>query len=155
GACQMNARAWKLIPLLITMSCGGDVVRLGTTAPNDGGAEENTGVDGGSGDDDAGPVVACQPNAGPSIGLTLTNLEYDNTVRDLVGYPGSASADFMLVEGTPEFDFKREVASPISPARLAQYAKAAAGIAAFVVNRGVNLVLPCDPQTIGEELCLK
>src|SRR5260221_930665 len=102
---------------------------------------------------DAGMAPACALNAGQSVPLAMTNFEYDNTVRDLLGDTSAIATTFApdpLVAG-----FRAESAT-LSMSRTSQYVSAASNLA---VNATAPLLqghldlLPCNPATDGEDAC--
>jgi hypothetical protein len=96
-----------------------------------------------------GGMGACKPNAGPSEPLSLTNLEYDNTVRDLLGDTSAPSVEFP--KDPIENGFRKET-SPPDTHRLSHYAKTASDVAGRAVSQ-LSTLLPCDPQVVGETAC--
>lgn len=89
------------------------------------GAAGTTGAAGGGGPGGGGQGgdIAILPDPGRQPPHHLNNLEYDNTVRDLLGVPGIARATF-LADEQGEFDNDAE-AFTINDARYEQYANAA------------------------------
>ncbi len=116
---------------------GGDGADDGASSPVDGDGSataDDDGVDddGDSGDD--GPDASCET---PQVGATplrrLTRVEYDNTVRDLLGdTTRPAHAGFSPDEESG--GFAANSVAPISAARLDQYVDAAESLAATAVE---------------------
>jgi len=90
-----------------------------------------------------------QISVGPSAPLELTNPEYDRTVRDLLGDTSSPSEEFP--DDTTDIGFRRDPANS-DPTRVAHYTKAAGDIADAAIGR-LDAILPCSPQTSGEDAC--
>jgi hypothetical protein len=103
------------------------------------------------GDDDGEPAASCET---PEVGVTslrrLTRQQYENTVRDLLGYTGEAAIGFAPDERVGPF--LSNIGAPITEVQVEQYMDAAEDIAAWSVA-DVGAILPCDPAVIGEDEC--
>ncbi|HKQ68395.1 MAG TPA: DUF1592 domain-containing protein [Polyangiaceae bacterium] len=106
-------------------------------------------------DGPAMPALVCVPNSGPdagkSVALALTNIEYDRTVRDLLGEPSLVSRDFP--SDLDDFWVRRNIGDPLSQSRIVAYRSAAVRLSQAALERGVRKLLPCDPATTGEDAC--
>ncbi|MBX7077811.1 MAG: DUF1592 domain-containing protein [Nannocystaceae bacterium] len=124
------------------------------------GAEGSAGTAGDAGDASAGssdggtdtdPQAAC---ADPQVGVTelrrLTQAEYRNTVRDLLGYEGDAADTFSADERVGPFT--SNVGAPVSEIQVEQYMSAAESIGEWAAGQLPSL-LPCDPAALGEDEC--
>jgi Protein of unknown function (DUF1592)/Protein of unknown function (DUF1588)/Protein of unknown function (DUF1595)/Protein of unknown function (DUF1585)/Protein of unknown function (DUF1587) len=145
-------------------SCGGStVMHLGETGSGGSSSGGAGGLAAGanSGGSDIAPemdagAAACALNAGQSTPLALTNFEYDNTVRDLLGDASMPSVVMGFTADPLEAGFQRNTA-PVDMARTSQYVKAAENLALNAEGRlaqgHFSEVLPCNPATIGEDAC--
>jgi len=119
---------------------GGDAGEA--ASESDGGASEG-------GDD--GPVASCDV---PEVGVTslrrLTRQQYENTVRDLLGYTGEAATGFAPDERVGPF--LSNIGAPITEVQVEQYMDAAEDIAA-AATQDIGAILPCDPVVVGEDAC--
>jgi hypothetical protein len=106
--------------------------------------DTNGADDGGSGDDSGDPAASC---ADPSVGETplrrLTRLEYDNTVRDLLGVT-SAIAQTRFSPDEKVAGYSANALAPISSTQLDQYARAAEDLSALAFEDGAQWI-GCDP----------
>jgi hypothetical protein len=84
----------------------------------------------------------CAGQLGPSPLHRLTRLEYDNTIKDLVGEDMHLSKEFAFDERAGEFT--ANFFTPISEMEFNQYATAAEAVGEKVVTAMASLV-PCDP----------
>ena len=84
----------------------------------------------------------CGGQLGPSPLHRLTRLEYDNTIKDLVGEDLQLSKDFAFDERAGEF--AANFFTPISEMEFNQYATAAEAVAEKAVT-ALGSVVPCDP----------
>jgi len=116
----------------------GAMASTGTTASTSGSPGAN-----------ASPPV--DPNAaGPMPMLRLTNREYNNTVRDLLGDTTQPANQFPS-DTDPTFEFPRAGDVAVEDATLLQ--SAAEALAAAAAPQIVpGMLLPCDPAT-GEDAC--
>jgi hypothetical protein len=137
---------------------GGAAGTAGSAAP-DGAASAGTG--GGAGAAGTGgstlPPDGGQPmplDVGRPALRRLTNREYDNTVRDLLGVPGQAQATFLPEELSGEFDVIGD-AQTWSDARFEQYADAAESLtaAAFADPTLSAKIVTCQPAAPGDTAC--
>jgi hypothetical protein len=94
------------------------------------------------------PSVCKADQVGASPLHRLTQLEYDNTVRDLVGEDLKLAKAFAYDERAGEFT--ANYFNPISEMEFAQYATAAEAVAEKAVSTMSRLV-PCDPA--GDAAC--
>ena len=108
-----------------------------------------TGVisDSDEGNGSGGPL--CQQASAPVSPLRrLTRLEYDHTVRDLLGDTSRPARDFAPDENLLGF----AVGEAVSPLLAEQYIEASESLASTAVAR-LDQLLPCDPTTVGEDAC--
>jgi hypothetical protein len=99
----------------------------------------------------AGSSAPADPNAaGVMPMLRLTNREYNNTVRDLLG-DTSQPANQFASDRDPTFEFRRAGTVAVQDATLIRTAAESLALAAApkLVN---GQLLPCDPAT-GEDAC--
>jgi hypothetical protein len=83
--------------------------------------------------------------------LRLTNREYNNTVRDLLGDTSQPASQFAS-DRDPTFEFRRAGTVAVQDATLIR--AAAEGLATAAAPKLVNgQLLPCDPATAGEDAC--
>jgi hypothetical protein len=95
----------------------------------------------------------CQgTNPGPSFIRRVTRLEYNNTVRDLLGDNSGAGDSFPVEEKRLGFD-NNAAALSVSPVLVEQYLLAAETVAAAVVNGSLATIMPCDPAADGIDAC--
>ena len=89
---------------------------------------------------------------GPTLVRRLTRLEYDRTVRDLVGHDlGLALSSFTPEEEMLGFDNNAR-ALQVTPVHAEQFMSGAEAISAAIVS-GLADHLPCDAAEIGEITC--
>jgi hypothetical protein len=134
----------------LALSCTGKIGEVGPGAGRFRGAGTSSGVGGGS------PSVGGSPTGGDSNAaglmpmLRLTNREYNNTVRDLLG-DATQPANQFPSDRDATFEFRRAGAIAVLDATLLQ--SAAEGLAAAAAPKIVpGMLLPCDPAT-GEDAC--
>src|SRR4029079_4943102 len=84
----------------------------------------------------------CGGKLGPSPLHRLTRLEYDNTIKDLIGEDMHLAQGFAFDERAGEFT--ANFFTPISEMEFNQYATAAEAVAEKAVTAMATLV-PCDP----------
>lgn len=128
----------------------------GDTLPDsqgDGGADGG-GADGGADGGDGGGVAAQCLDAPRQIGATslrrLTQSQYRNTVRDLLGLEATMVEGFAPDERVGAF--KSNAVAPVVDLQVEQYMDAAELLAeAYVVDLPSHL--PCDPVAIGDQAC--
>jgi hypothetical protein len=119
----------------------------GTTSTR--GAAGTTGTAGTTGAGTAGVAGPVDPNAaGPMPLRRLTNREYNNTVRDLLG-DATAPANQFASDRDKTFAFRRAGDLALQDATLLR--TAAETLAAAAVPR-LSTLLPCNP-TAGEDAC--
>jgi hypothetical protein len=138
----------------VTLLCGaflafGCTGNIDDGKPATGGGKTPPPTKGGGGP----PTVAtdaprtCQANQlGPSPLHRLTRVEYDNTVRDLLGEDLGLAKDFVADERAGTFTGNSY--NPISEMQFTQYATAAAA-AATRASEAMSKLLPCDPAANG------
>jgi hypothetical protein len=99
----------------------------------------------------AGSGAPADPNAaGVMPMLRLTNREYNNTVRDLLGDTTQPASQFAS-DRDPTFEFRRAGTVAVQDATLIR--AAAESLAAAAAPKLMNgQLLPCDPAT-GEDAC--
>lgn len=83
----------------------------------------------------------------------LTRLEYNNTVRDLLGVDLAPADDFPPDEIAGGFNNNARVLT-VSPLLLERYMEAAEALAAEAL-KNLPTLLPCDPVSLGEEACAR
>jgi hypothetical protein len=95
---------------------------------------------------------ACSsPQPGPSPLRRLTRAEYDNTVRDLLGEASNPAREFPEEERASGFD--NSSARTVSDLLADRYFDAAGKLATAAVTK-LPTLLPCDPNAMGEAVCL-
>lgn len=146
-----QARAlWLLGPLVLLSACYTGLENDGAASGADGGDGTSAGEDAGTGGDD-GPVASCET---PQVGVTalrrLTAAQYENSVRDLLGYAGDAAVGFSPDERVGPFH--SNLGAPITEVQVEQYMDAAEEIAAWSIE-DIGALLPCDPTVVGEAAC--
>jgi len=92
------------------------------------------------------------PDPGPSFIRRLNRLEYDNTVRDLLGTSSTPAVGFPIEEHALGFDDNGEALS-VSPLLAEQYLLAAEALATEAVGQNMSRLVPCDPATAGVDAC--
>jgi len=98
------------------------------------------------------PSALCAtPSAGPLPLRRLTRVEYDNTVRALLGTAQAPAREF--VEDELVGTFHTNVTAPVSEIGLEQYTMAAEALAREAVDTHLDTLLACDPATAGEDAC--
>ena len=102
----------------------------------------------------AGPGSACNPiDPGPSPLRRLTRVEYDATVRSLLGTAANVAAELFPAD-EEQFGFDNSAEGRGLNGALAEgYLKAAERLAKDAVTR-LSTLLPCDPAAKGEATCL-
>lgn len=141
--------------LSASMACNGTVVDNlnGSTGPAGGmgnGREQPGGGTGsGPGSTGGSTTPAALNGAGPMPLQRLTNEEYDNTVRDLLG-DSSRPADQFATDRQASFEFRRGGDVALQDATL--FRGAAETLAGAAVPRLAGM-LPCNPAMGGEEAC--
>jgi hypothetical protein len=99
-----------------------------------------------------GPTTKADPNAaGPMPLRRLTNREYNNTVRDLLGDTTSPANQFPA-DRDETFLFPQAGTVAVQDAKLLR--TAAETLAAAAVRK-LPMLLPCDPVAMGEPACAK
>ncbi|MCH9685085.1 MAG: DUF1592 domain-containing protein [Deltaproteobacteria bacterium] len=107
------------------------------------------------GDDDADsrvpPASQCSDvDAGPSPLRRLTRTQYDHTVHDLLGVDLGLAEGFVSDEKIGTFDSNAIAA--VTELSVEQYMDSAESVANEVVLE-LSSLLPCDPETTGEDAC--
>jgi hypothetical protein len=92
------------------------------------------------------PTGTCSSQLGPSPLHRLTRVEYDNTVRELIGEDMHLSKEFGFDEKAGEF--AANFFTPLTEVQFAQYATAAEAVAERAVT-GMSRLVPCDPSGNG------
>ena len=142
-------RAWKCFGALFAItavSTAGCTATIGGPGDHHGPGSEGSGSSGGS----SGPTVCGPGVVGVAPLRRLTRLEYNNTVRALIGEDLRPAKDFTADERAGSFP--ANYFSPISELQFGEYATAAATIAERAVALRAK-ILPCDPAS-GEAACV-
>lgn len=128
-------------------ACTGTIIDDQPTAPLPGGGGGSSNPTGGG-----GSTRPADPNAaGPLPLQRLTNVEYNNTVRDLLGDTTQPAGQFASDRNTT-FEFRRAGDVAVQDATL--FRTAAESLAAAATPKLVaGALLPCDPATGGEDAC--
>jgi hypothetical protein len=145
---QLHLRGWagaetlSLALLFAVGSCTGTI----------GDPRQTTG--GGGGGNSTGAL--CASNAaidpGPSFIRRVTRLEYNNTVRDLLGDTSQIADGFPTEEKRLGFE-NNAAALNVSPVLAEQYMLAAETLAANAVKNNLAKIVPCNPTTDGVDAC--
>jgi hypothetical protein len=109
----------------------------------------------GTGGGNPGPATEPCVTAGTSQERWLTNPEYDNTVRDLLGGPATPSITAQFPEDTL-IDFRVETEDPTGMVPIGhRYEHLALGRDNILKDLRPRLrdILPCDPVATGEQAC--
>lgn len=143
---EMRRRIWLLAGLSASvLACSGTSGHGGH-----GGNDE-------PGDDGFPPpsqeVQACAADEFPtSLLRRLTRREYDNTVRDLLGYEGNLASGFPEDEKVRFFDANS--IAPVTDLVGERYMRAAETLATFATEN-LSKLLPCDPAVAGDSECAR
>ena len=86
------------------------------------------------------------PSPGPSYIRRVNRLEYNNTVRDLLGDTSAPADSFPAEEVSLGFDNNAQALS-VSPVLAEQYLDAAESLATTAVNTNWATLVPCAPTT--------
>jgi hypothetical protein len=89
---------------------------------------------------------------GPSYIRRVTRLEYNNTVRDLLGDTSGVANGFPTEEKRLGFDNNADALS-VSPVLAEQYMLAAETLSANAVASNLGQLVPCDPAADGVDAC--
>lgn len=120
------------------------------SSDDEGGSSGDGGNDADDGDTDDEPVAGCEERTlGQSPMRRLTGLEYDNTVRDLLGDTSAPSHAFVADESVA--GFAANAVAPLSATQLDQYFSAAEDVAATAVAERWDDVVGCGPE---DDACL-
>jgi hypothetical protein len=109
---------------------------------------------GGGGDTQTGALCQGAPalDPGPSPIRRVTRLEYDNTVRDLLGLTTPVASPFPTEEIRLGFNNNASALS-VSPALAEQYLLVAEQLATAAVSGDLAALVPCDPNIAGVDAC--
>ena len=153
------AKLFLMTAVSLSLACSSGQISGGSGNPATGGPGVGTGTAGSTGTaggavggtGTAGSSAPADPNAaGVMPMLRLTNREYNNTVRDLLG-DTSQPANQFASDRDPTFEFRRAGTVAVQDATLIR--TAAESLAAAAAPKLVNgQLLPCDP-TAGEDAC--
>lgn len=107
--------------------------------------------------DQSGPVSkACiddgTPSAGDAPARLLTNFEYEQTVRDLLGVTGNFSEDFPSENKVNGLENNAD-AHTASRLLIRKYMEASETAADAISEERLEELLPCDPAEVGEREC--
>jgi uncharacterized protein DUF1592/uncharacterized protein DUF1588/uncharacterized protein DUF1595/uncharacterized protein DUF1587/uncharacterized protein DUF1585 len=154
-------------PVLVVLAlagaaCNHPLAPKATGSAGAGGATGLAGAAGGTGITGTGGDVAAIPDGGQPLDQgrpalrRLTNLEYDDTIRDLLGVAAQAQATFLPEELSGEFDVIGDGQS-WSDARFEQYANAAETLsaAAFADPTLRARIVTCQPAAPGDTACTR
>jgi len=104
----------------------------------------------------APPAEACTARGGPAAGEAparlLTTYEYENSVRDLLGYEGEVTEEFPPENKVDGFENNSD-AHIASKLQIRKYMTAAEAISKDATSESVEDLLPCDPAVQGEIAC--
>ena len=127
---------------------------------NNGGRPPGPGMTGGSQPSNPIPGTPGAPPPAPGAaaetpGRTplrrLTRIQYNNTVRDLLGLTGDFGSAFAGDEDAG--GFKSNLISPVSEPQVEQYNKVAEELGTKAVAGGLNKISPCTPPQTAEGTC--
>ena len=135
--------------LSLTLACSGEIGGGGPAGPP------------GSGPGGSGPTISTPLTCSDRVTdvdatplRRLTNIEYVNTVSDLLGDVSSLNLTFAAELTTEHFPFLNNAGAQQTPPELAhQYLDAAEKIATDTVTNRLSRVLTCDPAAAGEPAC--
>jgi hypothetical protein len=118
------------------------------------GVAGSTGITGSGGTSPTQTSMLCAASVdpGPSFVRRVTRLEYDNTVRDLLGTPTTIANQFPTEEVLLGFDNNASALS-VSPELAGQYLDAAETLATAAVTSNMATLVPCDPTKAGVDAC--
>lgn len=129
---------------------GGDAA-ASDDASGTGETEGNSGGDDSEGGDEGPPQAQCdEPSAAPGRLRRLTHLEYNNTVRDLLGDTSAPADAFPIDERIGHFD--ANTLAPVGVLAVENYMKAASALAETAVQ-DIDALVDCDPAEIGDLAC--
>jgi hypothetical protein len=118
---------------------------------NDGSDDDDGGSSGG--DDVDPPATQCvKESAGATRLRRLTRLEYNNTVRDLLGDTSAPADAFAIDERIGHFDTNN--LAPVGTLAVEAYMGAASELAATAVE-DIDALVGCDPAVEGEAVCVE
>lgn len=109
--------------------------------------------------DQSGPVTeACiddgTASAGDAPGRLLTNFEYEQTVRDLLGHKGDLTEDFPSENKVNGLENNAD-AHTASRLLIRKYMEASETAADDLSEERLEELLPCDPAEVGDRECGK
>ena len=125
-------------------ACSGDI----------GGPDDGSGTGPGGSSGSTNPAAACttvSPGAAPL--RRMTQSQYNNTVRDLLGDKTHPADTFPPDQTTGTFS-NNAASQTVSPLLAQSYQQAAEALAATAVTNK-SALLPCDPAKAGEDACAK
>jgi Protein of unknown function (DUF1592)/Protein of unknown function (DUF1588)/Protein of unknown function (DUF1587)/Protein of unknown function (DUF1585)/Protein of unknown function (DUF1595) len=143
-----QARLAALLGASIAVAAG-----AGACTGSIGGPDDGTGPNGGSSGTTnlAAECTTISPGAAPL--RRLTQSQYDNTVRDLLGDATHPAQSFPPDETTGTFS-NNAASQTVSPLLAQSYQQAAEALAATAIA-SKSALLPCDPAKAGEDACAK
>lgn len=97
-------------------------------------------------------LCAASVDPGPAVVRRMTHLEYDNTIRDLLGTPTTVGDQFPTEEVRLGFD-NNATALSVSPDLAEQYLNAAETLATAAVTTNMASLVSCDPTAKGVDVC--
>ena len=160
-----SSRSWWIFPCslpasILALACSGEIGETGRVAGHLPGASSNTQTPGGSstpGDTvGAAEGFVCSESAKGKVGESplrrLTRVEYDNSVRDLLGDTTGLGSSF-VADGVLG-GFENNADQPATTLVATQYSEAAQQIAA-VAGKNLATLSPCDTAKTGEAECAK
>jgi hypothetical protein len=148
---RTDGRQWLLVIVVMVASCTG-----GSSAPNRSGAgsgNQSGGSPGGvgMGGEMSGPCVTGEAFHSPL--RRLTRVEYNNTVRDLLGDSSAPADRFPPDEVSGGFSNNAAVLT-VSPLLAEKYQEAAEALAAKAIAN-LGTLVGCDVVRTGEEACAR
>jgi hypothetical protein len=130
-----------------TAACSGDISGGASNPPAGGGSPGGGGAGGAGGAGQPAPVPGPPPPANDMPGTAplrrLTNLEYNNTIRDLLGTPGPADRTFIADQESNLSGFAK--GSSINTGTDARQFLNAADQVSLAVKQKLPGLLPCQP----------
>jgi hypothetical protein len=97
-------------------------------------------------------LCAATVDPGPAFVRRITHLEYDNTIRDLLGTPTTVGDQFPTEEVRLGFD-NNAAALSVSPDLAEEYLTAAETLATAAVTTNLATLVSCDPVAKGVDVC--
>ncbi len=152
GRCWVNRRQYRA-PWVLLVWIGAAGCYSGQQDWNPGAATLGAGLDGGDDDgvvpDDAS-LCDGEPSLANALTWRLTEQQYDNTVRDLLGIPDASGGTLAVGDGRIGV-FSNNTDAAVSLTLVEQYGLLARDITQTAMTDLDGLV-PCDPAT-GDEAC--